>query len=83
MGYGLYVLSPARLGLFVTAFAKTLARAERRDTYHWGVRTTRLHRPLSATFVSRDIRAHRNTRDDRDAPLNRVRRTNSYTEFNF
>jgi hypothetical protein len=29
MGYGLYVLSPARLGFVVTVFAKTRARTSR------------------------------------------------------
>jgi hypothetical protein len=39
------VLSPARPGLFVTVIPKKLASWEF-DTCHWGVRTTRLCRPL-------------------------------------
>ena len=40
-----FVPSPARPGLFVTVIPKKLASQEL-DTCHWGVRTTRLRRPL-------------------------------------
>jgi hypothetical protein len=80
-----FVLSPARLGFFVTVFATRL-RILRGDTNHEGVRTTRLHRPLrvlSSVARSASTASHRNTRDDREAPLNRVRRANHTLSCNY
>src|SRR5882757_6752210 len=77
--YGLYVLAPARPGFVVTAPARTLARTSRRDTNHWGVRSTRFHRPLRhVRLVYRS--GHRIPPRVRDVrtPLNRVRWVNLY-----
>jgi hypothetical protein len=76
--YGLYVLTPARLGSFVTALDKPL-RVLRGTP---AVRASGLHdfAVRTGTFVScagAATASHRNTRDDREAPLNRMRRADN------
>jgi hypothetical protein len=71
MGYGLYVLSPARLGFFVTAFAKTLSRLAR-GHLPLGRQACTISPSASRALVSCAIGVHRistHVRDDREAPL--------------
>ncbi len=71
-----FVLSPARLGLLVTAFAKrafAFARGHRPP----GRQDQTTSPSASCALVSRAISVHRiphRVRDDREAPLDRVRR---------
>ncbi|VIO65844.1 hypothetical protein CI1B_09520 [Bradyrhizobium ivorense] len=75
-GFTAYTCSPRRDRALLSPSRQRRLRVVQEDTNHWGVRPTRFHRP-PGTFVSRAAAAtasHRNTRDDREAPLNRMRR---------
>ena len=78
-----FVLSPARLGLLVTAFAKTLTRSAR-GHLPLGRQDHTTSPSASRALVSTTLGVHRiphRVRDDREAPLDRVRRANLYTEL--
>ena len=71
MGYGLYVLSPARLDLVVTVLAKPLARPARRHLPLWRQACT-TSPSASRALVSCAFSVHRippRVRDVRNAPL--------------
>ncbi|MGY3495989.1 hypothetical protein ACVW1B_005408 [Bradyrhizobium sp. USDA 4502] len=71
MGYGLYVLSPARLGFFVTVFATTCSRPAKRHL-PLGRQACTISPSASCALVSCAIGVHRistHVRDDREAPL--------------
>jgi hypothetical protein len=83
MVYGLYLLS-GETGLSChrlrqDAFTSCTSCEETHATRASGLHDYTALRAL----VSHTLGAHRNTRDDRDAPLNRVRRARSYTELQF
>ncbi|MHC2335034.1 hypothetical protein ACVIW0_004323 [Bradyrhizobium sp. USDA 4454] len=70
MGYGLYVLSPARLGFVVTVFATRIAQSEKTPT----ARASGLHdfavRLACSRQATRSVhRISTRVRDDREAPL--------------
>jgi hypothetical protein len=65
-----FVLSPARPGLFATVALKKRASQEL-DTSHWGVRTTRLRRPLqprSSVVATASTAPRPNVSDDGQRP---------------
>jgi hypothetical protein len=69
-----FVLSPARPGFVVTVAPKKKLASQELDTSHWGVRTTRLRRPLHALFVksaSASAAPRPNVSDDGQRPLSR------------
>ena len=83
MGYGLYVLSPVRLGFFVTVISKRHCPADKTPA----TRASGLHDfavrylPRSSIAPGASTASHRNVRDDREAPLKRVRRETLYTDL--
>jgi hypothetical protein len=86
MALRLISCSPRRDRACLSPPSQKRLRVLRGDTCHRGVRTTRLHRPphaCSSVTHAAATASHRNTRDDREAPLDRVRRADSYTEFCF